>query len=76
MSLGQAEGTPAIVMHLLCAGCQVGTLHVSAHSDLTALLRQGASMPFYVMRTTKIMVTLNIVICEVPIMCQAVCLDG
>lgn len=36
LSLGQAEGTPAIVMHLLCAGHQVGALDVSSHSSLTS----------------------------------------
>lgn len=34
VSLGQAEGTSARVMHLLCAGCQIGALHVNTHSDL------------------------------------------
>ena len=74
MSLGQAEGTSAIVMHLLCAGCQIGALHVNTHSDLMRPCETRGMNSILCNENGKRTITSTTIICKVPVMCQALCL--
>lgn len=69
---GASRRTPTIIMHLLCAGHQVGA-YLRA---LTSPVETGISIPLSILTMAIIVVTLNAIIYEVPMKCQTLCLEA